>query len=402
VKILVVGASGFIGRHVVAALSAAGHHVVRGVHGEIDFERDTDPRVWLPRLQGIDAVVNAVGIIREGPGQSFAAVHEAGPRALYEACERLAMRKVVQISALGADAGAQSAFHRSKKNADAELASRPLAWVIVLPSLVFGSGGASARLFALLASLPWVALPGNGLQRVQPIHIDDLAELVARLFATRLFDRTRIEAVGPRALTLREWLATLRRQLGLPGTFFLRVPLALVRLAIGEETLGMLLRGNTASAATITRVLGRPPRPVEAFVSPAESEFLRTRARLDWLLPALRASVAIVWLVSGVVSLGLYPVADSMAMLARVGLTGILATLVLYGAALLDIAFGAAIYLVKHRRWLWRAQIAVVLGYSIIIALRLPELWLHPFGPLVKNLPFLAAIVLLHELEERG
>ena len=51
--------------------------------------------------------------------------------------------------------------------------------------------------------------------------------------------------------------------------------------------------------------------------------------------------------------------------------------------------------------WLWRAQIGLVAAYSAIIALWLPEWWLHPFGPLVKNIPLLAVLVLLHEMEER-
>jgi hypothetical protein len=98
------------------------------------------------------------------------------------------------------------------------------------------------------------------------------------------------------------------------------------------------------------------------------------------------------------VSLGLYPVEDSLAMLARVGLSS---TFVLYGAALVDIAMGVAIFVVQRRKWLWRLQIALIAGYSVVIAFWLPELWLHPFGPLLKNLPMLAAILALHELEER-
>jgi len=76
--------------------------------------------------------------------------------------------------------------------------------------------------------------------------------------------------------------------------------------------------------------------------------------------------------------------------------------LALYGAALLDIAFGLAVYLVRRRRWLWRLQIGVVVTYSAIIALALPEFWLHPFAPMLKNLPLLAALVLLHELDDDG
>lgn len=133
-------------------------------------------------------------------------------------------------------------------------------------------------------------------------------------------------------------------------------------------------------------------------MSAKDSRALLTRARLDWLLPVLRVSVAIVWIGSGVVSLGLYPVEHSLALLARVGLSH---TLILYAAAALDIAIGVAIFALKRRKWLWRLQIALIAGYSAVVAVWLPELWLHPFGPLLKNLPMLAAILVLHELEER-
>jgi hypothetical protein len=101
--------------------------------------------------------------------------------------------------------------------------------------------------------------------------------------------------------------------------------------------------------------------------------------------------------VSGIVSLGLYPVEESLALLRRVGVES---KLVLYGSAMLDIALGVATFL-WNGKWLWRAQIALVLGYTAIISLFLPELWLHPFGPVLKNLPILAALALLHELAER-
>jgi hypothetical protein len=174
------------------------------------------------------------------------------------------------------------------------------------------------------------------------------------------------------------------------------IPRAFVPL--DRETLQMLDRGSTASPEAVTRLLGRTPLAPEDFVNEKEAIVLRTRARLDWLLPLLRACVAAVWIGSGVVSLGLYPAQDSLAMLARVGLAH---PAFLYGAALLDIAIGTAILAVKRRKWLWRLQLALIAGYSAIVAVWLPELWLHPFGPLLKNLPMLAAIVALHELEER-
>ncbi len=389
-RILVLGASGFIGRHAVAALRAAGHEVLAG---GTRFERALRPQDWAASLRNVDAVVNAVGIIRERGAQTFKVLHDAAPRALFAACLAAGVRRVVQISALGADENARSRFHRSKKRADDYLASLDLDWAIVQPSLVFGEGGASARLFALLAALPVTPLPGDGRQRVQPIHIDDLTEAIVKLVGVPV--KTRLQAVGPRDVTLREWLRILRAQMGMGRARFAAVPRSL--LPVDAETLQMLDRGNIASPALITQLLRRAPRDPKDFVPPAQARALATRARLDWLLPLARGSIGAVWIFSGIVSLGLYPVQDSLAMLARVGLAS---PLVLYGAAALDIALGVATFALRKRRWLWRLQIALILAYSAIIAVWLPELWLHPFGPLLKNLPMLAAIVALHELEE--
>jgi uncharacterized protein YbjT (DUF2867 family) len=421
--VLLLGATGFIGQRLLHALGAAGYDVVCGVRDParfpkgraiaVDFARDHSEQDWLPRLEGIDYVVNAVGILRETRTASFQALHVAAPVALFRASHRAGVRKVLQVSALGADEQATSAYHRSKKRADDALAALALPWVIVQPSLVFGFGGTSAALFTRLAALPIVPVPGDGTQAIQPIHVDDLTAAFVQLLQTSEYDRQRIAAVGPRALTLREFLGILRRGMGLGDARFLRVPMALVRIAaaagdrlpgvlLDRESLGMLVRGNVGPATQITAVLGRAPRPPEQFVEPEWAQAVATEARLAWLLPLLRVSVALVWIVTGIVSLGIYPVEESYALLGRVGLTGIAASLALYGAAILDLAFGVGILLMRRRRWRrrsWRAQMALIAGYTGIISFCLPEFWAHPYGPLTKNVPMLVAILLLHELE---
>jgi uncharacterized protein YbjT (DUF2867 family) len=392
-KILVLGAGGFIGGHAGAALRAAGHDTVAG---KLDFTRALKAEDWLPALEGMDAVLNAVGIIRERGSRTFNALHYAAPRALFDACARAGVRRVVQISALGADESARSRFHRTKRRADDYLAGLDLDWAIVQPSLVFGEGGESARLFALLASLPLTPLPGDGRQRVQPIHVHDLSEAIVKLIGVPM--KIRLHAVGPREITLREWLRVLRAQMALGRPRFFEVPLWAV--PVERETLQMLSRGNTASPATLTQILRRAPRDPKQFLSCAEGAALAVRARLDWLLPLLRGSIGVVWIGSGAVSLGLYPVEDSLAMLGRVGLTATLAIATLYGAAALDILLGIATFTLSGR-WLWRAQVALILAYTAILSVCLPELWLHPFGPVLKNLPMLAALVVLHELDAR-
>ena len=114
----------------------------------------------------------------------------------------------------------------------------------------------------------------------------------------------------------------------------------------------------------------------------------------------LRLAIAFTWIAAAVVSGGLYPREESAALLAQVGITGSLASLALYGASALDLALGVATLGVR-RRGLWTMQIALVLAYTIIITVFLPEQWLHPFGPVVKNIPILAAMAFLRSLESR-
>jgi uncharacterized protein YbjT (DUF2867 family) len=420
-RVLVLGADGLIGRAVCAALQAAGHRPVRGIrhrqgsggagvdHVEVDFAQDTQAADWLPRLQGIDAVVNAVGIFAEHGAQTFRRIHTQTPRALFAACREAGITRVVQISALGADEHAGSRFHRSKRAGDAALRAMVPTGTVLQPSLVFGPAGASSRMLMLLAWLPLTVLPGSGRQRIQPIHVDDVAALVVRL----LQDDRRPDcmlAVGPQPLSLARYLGVLRHALGGNRLRVLGIPTAwLARFGrlgghwVDREALAMLDRGNTADAAPATQWLGRPPRPPRLFLSRAEAADMRVL--LAWRVWSLvgRIAVALVWLVTAVLSLGVYPVAGSLALLAGVGLRGAIAYVALYGGALLDLALGIATLALHGRalRLAYLAQVALILSYTAIITVALPAFWLHPFGPILKNLPMLALIGALYATERR-
>jgi hypothetical protein len=172
---------------------------------------------------------------------------------------------------------------------------------------------------------------------------------------------------------------------------------------LDAETAGMLLQGNRARRNALPEVLGHAPRAAAEFVAPDQADAARTQAVLGWFVPLLRGAIAFVWLWTGVVSMGLYPVQLSYELLARVGLHGALASVALYGAALLDFAFGLLTLgsPPAWRGWLWGAQLALIAGYTVLITVFLPEYWLHPYGPLTKNLPMMGAIGLLWALEPR-
>ena len=426
-RILLTGASGMIGSALARALLREGHELVCAVRDPVrldlpagavhtlqaDLAQVPPAAWWQPHLAGVDAVVNAVGILREQPGQTFEALHHRAPAELFQACAAAGVRCVVQVSALGAEASARSRYHRSKHAADEVLRGLPLAGAVVQPSLVYSPEGESTQLFFTMAAAPLLMLPLRGGMAVQPVHLDDVvAGILAVLREPPQPVRT-LAFVGAQPLPLRSYVAQLRRQLGWGGgqpVLAMPVPVFMAGAAVAAhlpgsaldtETAGMLLDGNAAPADAMRQALGREPQGVDTFVPPAQAAALRTRTALALAGPLLRLALAALWIWTGIVSLGLYPVERSYELLAGVGLHGTLATWALYGAAGLDLALGVLTLWspARWRRWVWLAQLALIAGYTAIITIFLPEYWLHPYGPISKNLPIMAAIALLWWLE---
>lgn len=268
-NILLTGASGFLGRHISAALIAAGHRVIPLSRRDgVDISAMTKAQRWRPYLKGVDAVINSVGIIGEEGAQRFTVLHSEAPAALFRACVEAGVTRVIQISALGADETAFSAFHRSKRAADDLLRTLDLEWFVLRPSLVFGLGGRSARLFMRLARLPRIPVLGDGRQTVQPVHVDDVVATVLRCLGSPE-SRLTLDLAGAELWSFAEWLQRLRLAQGLPRTGLIHLPygcaLALARLGqpfsplLRAENLRMLQAGYRADAAPWIRFLGREP-----------------------------------------------------------------------------------------------------------------------------------------------
>jgi len=210
-------------------------------------------------------------------------------------------------------------------------------------------------------------------------------------------------------------LAAYRSAMDIPPAPMLHIPAAVMACAawagqfcgtlLTPETWRMLLSGSalpescTASVAAVRTLLGHAPRGIADFIAPAERELFRLRALAGWRSALLRWTLAAVWLATAIVSAFIYPRADSLALLARVGLEGVPAFAALYGAAALDTLLGIAC-IVRPRRMLWLAEGVLILGYSAVIAACLPEYLWHPFGPLLKNLPILAILFILSAEEK--
>lgn len=425
-RIFLTGATGFIGGHILRALVERGHRVTCLCRGRAAKEIDaqacpgvttvegefTKPASWLGHVAGHDAVINAVGIIRQTRSSTFEAVHAESPITLFEAAVGAGVRKIVQISALGADASAQSQYHLSKRAADVRLATLGVPFVILRPSFVYGPGDHSMTFFASLAALPVTPVPGDGQCRVQPIHVDDLVRAVVMAVERDDLQNLTVDIGGAAPITFDAMLDVLARRLGKTRCRKLHVPWGIMRLAatvtdalggrgpISGEELAMLRQGSYTDNRPFVDHFGFTPVSFEAGIArKLLSQADRWHARLSHLRVPLRLSVAFIWLATGIIS-AFVSTAAGFELLRQVGVAGPLASVALYGTSCFEIAIGLATAIGYRIRLMGAIQIVLMLGFMAILTVGMPDLWLHPFGPLTKNIPLLGATLAMMALED--
>ncbi|HEX4794088.1 MAG TPA: NAD(P)H-binding protein [Humisphaera sp.] len=197
-RVFVTGASGFVGTAVIRELLARGFDVAALVHrGQAKLN---DPRITIVRgdlfssdllangMNGCEAVIHLVGIIREdqGRGATFERIHVEGTRHVVEAATRAKVRRYIHMSAQGARAGAISSYHKTKFAAEEIVRGSTLDWTIFRPSLIHGPGGEFTQMetgWAKGTAMPFIGMPyfGAGIlgrgpaSKVQPIFVDDVA-----------------------------------------------------------------------------------------------------------------------------------------------------------------------------------------------------------------------------------
>ncbi len=429
-KVLVCGSTGCVGRAVVRALRSRDHEVVEGARGaqdgrhtmHIDYMQARSATEWAAKLSAarIDAVVNCVGILLATKRQSFERIHTQGPIEMFQGAARSGVTRVVQVSALGVGTDAESLstpYLHSKLLADEALAALPLQWSVLRPSLVYGPHSQSAALFATLASLPVICLPGtswpgnswprSGEQQVQPLHVFELAEAVTRQLEQPDALHGVYELGGAHAMSYRDMLATYRSALGLAEALWLPVPMPLMKLSAWaaealpqkvfcRDTMRLLERGSVPGHNAAETLLGRVPTALQQGLSitPPQPR-LDVSARLSPLLSwGLRGALAAMWIYTALISALLPHQSGVLQLLARCGFHGNAGVAALVFSCALNLSLGLRT-LLKPTPWLYAAQAAAVLGYTVTAAWYMPELTLDHCGPLLKNLPVLMAVLVL-------
>ena len=424
-RVLVLGAGGFIGARVAREAVRAGWQVragARDVAGarrrnpgldwvHADFAELTNPETWAPLLDGVDAVVNCVGVLQDALGDSSRTAHVVGPSALVKACEGLAVRRVIHLSAVGVDADTGAAYAADKRAGEALFGSSSLDWLIVRPSLVVAReayGGTA--LIRGLAGLPGMVAVVGGDQVFRPLAAGDLARLMVNWLEPGGPSREVVEVAGPQSVTLAELVTAYRAWLGFPAARLLRAPRWALWPVLKLGDLAGWLGWTSALRTTSLRQLdydvsGRAPatQGVRSFADVLADEPAgvqdRWHARLYFVRPAALVVLGLYWLLTGLLTLG--PAAAAATAILESAGFGRWSSASAQAGAWLDVGLAVGLFIRRSSRAAAIGMLALAAGYLIVATVRLGGLWFDPLGPWLKVLPMMALCLFVAATDDR-
>jgi uncharacterized protein YbjT (DUF2867 family) len=425
-RVLVLGASGLIGRFVTDDLRARGFHTIGIARhfaasqniSSLDLEMPIlpQPAAALARLmcdRAVDVIVNCLGVLQDGPGSDTGAVHRDFVARLLQGINDSGRAvRLIHISIPGAASEDRTAFATTKRAAEALITASTVAYAILRPGFVVATSayGGSAMIRAL-AAFP-IDLPvQESATPFQPVAVEDIAETIA-WFAAHDPGDAKVAAVTwdlmqAERLTLGGVIEQFRHSFGTMAGPRVRLPSFLLDLGatLGDlaNRLGWMPPLRTTALAELRRgVSGDPrpwidatgivPRPIADIVG-RRSATIQDKwfARLFLIKALVIASLALFWIASGFIALVIsFPA--TMAILTSHGFAPALAGPFAAVTSLMDISIGCLIAVRRSAAFGLIAGMLVSLGYMAGTAVLTPDLWIEPLGALVKTGP---AIVLM-------
>jgi NADH dehydrogenase len=229
--VTVFGGSGFVGGQVVRALAKSGYRVrvavrnpnlayrmrMLGDVGQIEVVQTNirnAPSV-ARALEGAEAAVNLVGVLWESGRQKFQALHVMGAKTVAEQAKIAGVKRLVQISAIGADADSPSRYARTKAEGEAAVRAAFPGAVVIRPSIVFGADDKFFNKFGQMAALfPALPLIGGGETKFQPVFVADVAAVVAKAVADPTAEGLTYELGGPTVYSFKQLLEMILLETG--------------------------------------------------------------------------------------------------------------------------------------------------------------------------------------------
>lgn len=424
-KILVLGASGLIGRFVTDDLRAKGFQTIAVARrfsaaqrvSPFDLElpimaMDASSLAQLLREHAIDVVVNCLGILQDGPGSDTRAVHCDFVQRLVEAIKASGRDiRLIHISIPGAATDDHTAFSITKRESERMIAASGLRYAILRPGFVIApaafGGSAMVRAFA---ALPFALPQAESAKPFQPVAVEDIAATVAWL-AGRDGDDVATDAVTwdlmqPQPVTLGDVIDAFRRSFGtsdgprlpLPG-FLLALATKLADLVnwlgwnspMRSTAVAELRRGVTGDSSAWISATGITPIELGDAVRRAATIQDKWFARLYLIKALVIANLVVFWTVSGFIALFVsYDAAVGILSSHRFPPALVAPITVL--TSLMDISVGVLIAVRRTCAFGLTFGILASLGYMLGAAILTPDLWIEPLGALVKTGP---AIVLM-------
>ncbi len=281
-KIAVTGGTGFVGRNLVNRLLSDNHEItilanrqsakelfgkkVRAVSGSVHNFSDL-----IPAFQESQVVYHLVGIIAETRKNTFEKTVAEGTKNIVAACREAGVKKIIYLSSLGTSANAQSAYHKTKYLAEQSVINSGLEWVIFRSSIIYGKGDGFLTIMSkIIRMLPFVPIFGDGEYKLQPIHINDLTEVMAAAAMDSRAVGQIIDLGGPEQLEYVQVINYLKQALGKKRLNF-HIPFGVIKpmavlmelflkpAPLTRDQLTMLRMGNTGDISKMKALFGIEP-----------------------------------------------------------------------------------------------------------------------------------------------
>jgi uncharacterized protein YbjT (DUF2867 family) len=410
-KILVLGASGLIGRFVTDDLRARGFAAIGIARKFSAGQRMSALDLEMPLLslgksemarlvsdRNIDVIVNCLGVLQDGPGSDTVAVHRDFAARLLAAIRQGGRAvRLIHISIPGAASGDRTAFSQTKREAERLIAASGMSYAILRPGFVVAPSayGGSAMLRAL-AALPLELPAKEGATPFQPVAVEDIAATIAFLAGREIDDETTRAVIWdlmqPERVSLAGVIAQFRTAFGAKDWQRARVPSLGWMSPMRSTAIAELRRGVVGDPQPWMRATGIVPKTIAEMVGRRPGTIQdKWFARLFLIKALVIASLVVFWCASGFIAL-LVSYDAAAGFLSSHRFPSSLVAPITIGTSLMDMSIGILIAFRRTCAIGLVAGIVASLGYMLGAAILTPDLWIEPLGALVKTGP---AIVLM-------